>query len=137
MVNESPKLSPIFNSREWLLVEDYTIMVEVEKKNYRIKVPKGHLTDIATTPRWTWLYTPPTGKYTVASVVHDWLALVVRSNNAGDTVFSYETNSFIKHDRKFADSVFLKIMEDSGVSKTKRTLMYWAVRLRSKIKRSK
>lgn len=76
-----------------------------------IIVPAGTVTDLASVPRLLWVIFPPHGRYAKAAIIHDYLyANAVRT-------------------RAFADKVFLEAMEVLGVPKTKRMLMYWAVRL--------
>lgn len=40
---------------------------------YRIIIPAGFVTDFASVPRFFWRLIPPTGRYTRAAVVHDFL----------------------------------------------------------------
>ncbi len=75
-----------------------------------IEVPRGFVTDFASVPRFFWRVLPPWGTYSPAAVVHDWL---------------YHTRLV---SRAEADRAFLIIMQRLGVSKWKRTVMYWAVR---------
>jgi hypothetical protein len=76
-----------------------------------VVVPDGTVTDLATVPRVLWAIFPPHGKYAKAAIIHDYLY----ANGIGT--------------KEFADKVFLEAMAVLGVPKTKRTLMYWAVRL--------
>ena len=76
-----------------------------------IAVPAGTVTDLASVPRPLWVIFPPHGKWAKAAIIHDYLY----ANGIGT--------------KEFADKVFLEAMEILGVPKTKRTLMYWAVRL--------
>jgi len=76
-------------------------------------VPVGFATDFASIPRFARLIIPKLGKYTKASVIHDYI---------------YQTPQ-IMQTRKIADLIFLDGMKDLGVVKWKRTLMYWAVRV--------
>jgi hypothetical protein len=76
-----------------------------------IVVPAGTVTDLASVPRLLWVILPPHGRWAKAAIIHDYLY----ANGIGT--------------KEFADRVFLEAMEILGVPKTKRTLMYWAVRL--------
>lgn len=87
--------------------------VEKDRISY-ITVPKGFKTDFASTPRILYPFFPPIGRYTNASVVHDYL-------------YSIESD-YLKIKRSLADKYFLQAMEIAGVS-PKRYLMYWAVRI--------
>lgn len=76
-----------------------------------IAVPEGFGTDYASVPRIFWSILPPTGKYSKAAVVHDYL---------------YFTADV---ERKMADKIFLAMMKHLRVSLWKRSLMYSAVRV--------
>lgn len=74
------------------------------------EVPEGFVTDFASIPRPLWPIYPKTGRYQLAAVVHDFL-------------YWEQTTS-----RKDADQIFLEGMEESGVSKKDRLIIYHAVR---------
>lgn len=76
-----------------------------------VTVPDGFHTDLASVPKALWAIFPPFGHHTKAAVLHDYL---------------YHTTSL---PRKTCDGLFLEAMADQGVSKTRRYLMYWAVRV--------
>lgn len=71
----------------------------------------GYESDGASVPRALWWAFPPSGQYTGAAIVHDWLC---------------DTKICTK--REAAD-VFLEAMTDLGCSRAVRYPMYWAVRL--------
>lgn len=75
-----------------------------------ITVSKGFSTDLASVPKALWSVFPPFGNHTKAAVLHDYL---------------YGRK---ERPRKDCDKIFLEAMKVLGVSKTRRTLMYWAVR---------
>ena len=76
-----------------------------------ISVSKGFITDFASTPKWIhWLF-PPQGKYSKASIVHD---------------FMYSVNWYT---RKEADETFKDIMRHDGTSKATSYIFYLSVRL--------
>jgi len=76
-----------------------------------IDVPAGTFTDFASTPWYMhWIF-PPTGKYSKAAVVHDFLY-----------------RSGVKS-RKDADNIFLEAMGTLDVPKWKRNSMFIVVRL--------
>lgn len=76
-----------------------------------VVVPAGTTTDFASTPWFMhWIF-PPTGKYSKAAVLHDYL---------------YSNGMF---PRKDCDYIFLEAMEVLGVPRWKRKLMFEAVRL--------
>lgn len=81
-----------------------------------IQVPYGFVSDGASVPKLLWNLYPPFGEYLEAAVIHDWFCVL---GHAG-------TSPITSQD---AAKLFLEIMEVLGVSKWKRTQMYWAVRL--------
>lgn len=104
-------LIPVKGSKtEWIVAQDYIY----EFNNRIYTVPKGFKTDLASSPRMLWLTFPPFGRYTGASVIHDFL---------------YSCGHKIDINRKKADEIFLGIMKELGVPKWKRIVMYKAVRL--------
>lgn len=90
----------------WVTRADLTYNRDFET----ITVPEGFSTDLASVPRALWAVMPPFGNHTKAAVLHDYLY--------GQGL----------RPRKQCDEIFLEAMETMGVSKTRRTLMYWAVR---------
>ena len=78
----------------------------------RVEIPKNFITDLASTPRWSWRWLPPDGDYAAAAVVHDW---------------------FYRHrggcSRFLADALFRDMMAALGVPLWKRWAMWGAVRL--------
>jgi hypothetical protein len=86
-----------------------------------ITVPKGFKTDFASVPWFFQRIIPKTGRYNEATVIHDYLCYT----------------AIDKHDRKYADRIFLECMEVLGVSKWKRKAMYRGVSLYTFFKRSK
>lgn len=90
----------------WQLVQDFNIQTSIGI----ITVPKGKVTDFASVPRILWGLIPPYGRYTEASVVHDYL---------------YS----IGYNRKQADKIFYELMLKAEVNKFKAYTMFKAVRL--------
>ena len=82
--------------------------------NIEIRISAGFITDFASIPRLLRLLIPKLGRYNKAAVIHDAL---------------YQGTVRINVTRQEADIIFLDAMEDLGVAKWKRTLMYWAVRV--------
>lgn len=74
-------------------------------------IPSGFETDGATVPRFLWPLFPRVGPYFSATIVHDYMY----ANAIGS--------------KREADKLFLLNLKRLGVSKVRRTLMYWAVRL--------
>ena len=94
---------------EWEIYENLTY--QDDKLGIKVTVPKGQTTDFASIPRIFWPILPPVGRYSRATVVHDYL---------------YRYGLFT---RKDCDLIFLHAMEELNVAKWKRTIMFWAVRL--------
>lgn len=103
---------------KWELFEGFTFYFESKGKKESILIPKGFVTDFASTPRILYPFFPPIGKYNKAALVHDFL-------------YSSKSDKY-NISRKKADQFFLQAMEVLGVSK-KRYLMYLAVRLFGKL----
>jgi len=92
----------------WELISDFNISV-----NERVyTIPKGFITDFASTPRISWVLFPSSeGLYKIPSVLHDWLY------TSGEV------------DREYADKVFYYFMLQKGVNIIKARIIYYSVRL--------
>lgn len=104
-------VSPQPNGRTWVVWEVFTYHVGKYPSKNIIKVPRKFRTDFASVPRIFWPLVSPHGKQGKAAVIHDYLYSIGYAN------------------RKVSDKIFLEAMEVLGVSKWKRTIMYWAVRV--------
>ncbi len=107
-------VSPLNDGRKWQLKRSFTYHIDSRYSNNKIEVPEGFITDFASIPRLLRLLIPKLGRYNKAAVIHDAL---------------YQGTVRINVTRQEADIIFLDAMEDLGVAKWKRTLMYWAVRI--------
>lgn len=101
----------VVGSRKFMLVADMEYHVGEYPSDKVITVPKGFVSDLASSPRALWVLFPPFGKYTKAAILHDWL---------------YTEKKLA---RKDCDKVFLEAMQVLGVPKSNSHPMYWAVRL--------
>lgn len=101
-------LTPFGDGREALLTQnlEYRILTT----DHVVVVPAGFVTDFASTPRILWSVLPPTGRYQLAAVVHDFLYWDQRCT------------------REEADAVFRVAMAESLVDAAKRDLLWKAVR---------
>ncbi len=91
---------------------DFEYHIGSEDSEEVVEIYKGFLTDGASIPKIFWsLIGGPLGRYGPAAVVHDYL--------------------YIKgtYSRKRTDQIFLEAMQVLNVSRIKRHLMYWAVRM--------
>jgi len=105
------------NGRLWKLLEDFSYFDEdFPPEGAFIDVPAGFVTDFASVPRIFWITLPPTGKYGKAAVIHDYL-------------YQYGKVGQVRITRAYADGIFRKAMEELGVGKIRRNLMWAAVRI--------
>ena len=81
-------------------------------------VPKGFVTNFATTPEFIHCIYPPRGKYDRATLLHDYFC---NPNNR------YRV---LPEGKKVADKLFLEIMKADKVNLITRTLFYNLVRLK-------
>jgi hypothetical protein len=93
---------------QWVVLNEFDYDIG-ELGGTKIVVPKGFVTDFASTPRILWRVFPPWGPYRKAAVVHDWL---------------YANQEFAK---AVADAIFLEAMEVLKVGYATRYTVYWGV----------
>ena len=93
------------------LAKDLTYVRNTNGGQLRVTVPRGFVTDFATTPRCLWCIIPPWGRWNAAAILHDYLCV-------------HRTCS-----RFLADALFREAMRDLGVPVWRRVLMYYGVRL--------
>ncbi len=99
--------------KKWKLMETFRVWSKENKS--LISVPKGFVTDLASTPKFLWFIFEPFNKnYMEPSIVHDFL---------------YNKKSSHKFNRKEADKIFLQLMKEYGANKLKRNLIYLGARL--------
>ena len=101
----------VLEDKDGLVWKLHEPLVYLTKAGRTIIVPVGFVTDLASIPRGLWNLLPKSGAYNEAGVVHDYL---------------YRINGVT---RKEADEVFLQAMEELGVGRVRRTLMWSAVRM--------
>lgn len=79
-------------------------------------IPKGFVTNFATTPKFMhWLF-PPRGKYERAALLHDYFCNV---NNR---------YTVLKEGKEVGDNLFYEIMKKDGVNLFTRLIFYYFVR---------
>lgn len=104
-----PLVRTLSDGSSWMLEENYIYELNDGRTLF---IPASFLFDYASIPRIAWrLFPPATGKHRIPSLGHDWLCA---SGNVSWTE---------------AANIFLVLMETAGVSKTKRYMIYFAVRL--------
>lgn len=87
------------------------LIYQIDNSTNTIVVPAGFVSDFASIPRVFYSIYRPTGRYQWAAVVHDYL-------------YWEQTTS-----REEADNILLHAMQESGVSRVDRDVIYYAVRL--------
>lgn len=122
---------------EWMLTSD---LIWVGKKDDVITVRTGEVTDFATVPRILQSFTPRTGAWTKAAVIHDMLCRLLAADHAvldswhreidklpniGDWPDPPAGPTFNAVD---TDNVFRLIMEEDGVPRWRADVMWAAVR---------
>jgi hypothetical protein len=71
---KAPLLSPFGDGTQWIVWEDIVFEVELDDHTKTsIVVPRGFVTDLASTPPELWSIYPPFGKYLSAAILHDYL----------------------------------------------------------------
>jgi len=113
--NSPALLSPFGDGSQWVLREDMIFeMVLDDDSRASIRVPKGFVTDLASTPRRVWALYPPFGKYLSASIVHDylyWSQLCERDQ--ADKIF-YQAMKQSQVDMA-TQAIFLMILKSQGL----------------------
>jgi hypothetical protein len=100
-------LSPFGDGTQWIVLQDMDFSIKLQnKKTAIIRVPRGFVTDLASTPKAVWSIYPPFGKYLVASILHDYL---------------YWRQSC---SREQADKILYQAMRDSGVDQSTQTRFF-------------
>jgi hypothetical protein len=104
------QVSPFGDGEYWFLRHELRYEVW-ESGGLTVPVPEGFVTDFASIPRPFWSILPTWGQYGPASIVHDYLYWDQRCT------------------REQADAIMLLAMEDSHVSRLRRLLIFWALRM--------
>ena len=79
-----------------------------------IKIPKGYRSDFGSVPRSLWPLFPPVGRYSKATVVHDWM------------IDNMDNHDFSIHQ---VNKIFREAMKVLGVGKVKRNIMFAGVNI--------
>ncbi len=93
------------------LAEDLVFETLLNGQGFRIVVPAGFHTDLASAPRLFWSIFPPAGPWSPAAILHDYLD------------GCYGVSRFL------ADAVLREAMAQLGVPLWRRVLAYYCVRL--------
>lgn len=92
----------------WIVEQDYQRKTSIGD----VVVPKGFMTDLASTPHTVWLRFPRWGRWSGAALVHDWF---YRTRPAGVT-------------RYRADRIMFDLMKQDGVRYGDANIIFKAVR---------
>jgi hypothetical protein len=120
-------VEPQPDGRHWKTNRNLEYRVGDQTSYFRVLVPVGFITDFASVPRPLWWRFPPTGRYTQAAVLHDYLYQFPRLD-----ILSTHQDSVSGHvsiDRETCDVIFEEAMETLGVNSWDRLLMFLGVRL--------
>lgn len=127
-------LDPLDDKGNFILQEEFWMQWEVNGQTYRIRAPKGLITDIASVPRIVWTISGilPDGLQRNAAVIHDigymWRGVFpwgwFERLDGGE--WRNAPGTWTKEE---IDRLFLRIMKACGVGPVKRWLMYQAVAL--------
>ena len=101
-------LTPFGDGQDSVLMAD--LSYRIGTSDFVIVVPAGFVTDFASTPRAIWSVLPPTGRYQLAAVVHDFLYWDQRCT------------------REQADALLRVAMAESQVVPKQRDIIWAAVR---------
>lgn len=102
---------------QWFRLEDILVwnVCVGTGGHIEIRVPAGFETDLASIPRWLWIFVPKFGPQNYPAVVHDWL-------------YCRESGSC---SRFLADALFREAMKQEGVGPFRRWVMFTFVRFMS------
>lgn len=131
---KQPHNTPI-DSKRYKLVEVYKYTTNIyQGVPYKIVVPKDFIYDGASIPRILWSLSGirPDGLIRAAALVHDFLYRYRGRLPKGHSYYwDIETwrDSNSGYSRSESDKVFLELMGRAKISKVKRYLAYYAVRL--------
>ncbi|ATG89879.1 DUF1353 domain-containing protein [Methylomonas koyamae] len=108
---QAPLLSPFGDGTQWIVWEDIEFVTELDDHTHMsIVVPRGFVTDLASTPRSLWSLYPPFGKYLSAAILHDYL---------------YWRQACSPEE---ADKIIYQTMRDAGVDQATQSRFYVALR---------
>lgn len=100
-----------YHNEKWTVMREFSFYFTIDGEKRTVIIPKGFVTDFASTPRILYPLLPPTGKHNRAALAHDYLYSIGR--------FS----------RKHSDQAFYQLLGACKVNKTISELAYWGLRL--------
>ncbi len=113
--NSPAVLSPFGDGSQWVLREDMVFeLTSNDEDTASIKVPKGFVTDLASTPRKVWALYPPFGKYLSAAILHDYLYWTqMCERDQADKIFYHAMKQ--SHVDLATQAIFLMILKSQGL----------------------
>lgn len=110
-LEHAPALSPFGDGTQWVVLEDMPFQVRLDDgSSGTLLVPRGFVTDLASTPPAIWSLYPPFGKYLTAAILHDYLYWRGTCTQAQ------------------ADKIIYQSMRDAGVDQAAQSRFYVALR---------
>ena len=95
--------------RAFKLLEPITFKARIDGEIIEINIPKGFVTDFASTPKSLWWFFGPIGTHIIPATIHDYI---------------YTSQLFSK---EIADKLFYDAIKDYGVNSWKAWTVYKAV----------
>lgn len=120
-------VEPLADGTHWRLVTFFEYHVGRYPSEEIIRVPSGYVTDFATIPKVLWsIIGGPTGKYTAAAVIHDYLC-----SCKGRLPWARvgEITTYRVYTKEQADAIFREAMGVLGVGSFQARLMWASVRV--------
>lgn len=106
------------DGRDYVLLKEFDYHVGFEGSDEVIHIPAGFHTDFASVPQLFWNIIPPTGKYGLAAVVHDFLYRVGHPQPPAN-----------RYTRAQCDAIFREAMGVLGVNWLERWIIWAGVRI--------
>ncbi|WP_081452469.1 DUF1353 domain-containing protein [Verrucomicrobium spinosum] len=125
----SPDDGPLYR-----VTSDWSYVWKINRRTYRLRVPRGFEFDGASVPWWMWslLRVPPDGLHRAAALAHDYLYRHVGRVPLGhqqELIRGKWMDCTSPWLREEADALFARILRECGVSMVRRRLMYLGVRI--------
>ncbi len=73
IVEKVPKIMPFADWDYFYIDEDFSLQLHVDTDCLKVRVPKGFVTDLASSPRVMWSLVPRIGRYAYPAILHDYL----------------------------------------------------------------
>lgn len=117
---------PIENGRKWELLSSFEYFIEDTMDGESIIVPAGFVTDFASIPQIFWSILPPTGPWSKAACLHDYLYTI--GGKYQYCINDLGVPCYHLYSKKQTDDMFRDTMKLLGVPAFERNVMWLAVR---------